>query len=457
MSEQPAGFRERLSMIDETGHRRFIIPAEVKGFFKTRKRYVHIFLLVIFLILPWIQIGGHQAVLLSLNTRQFFFFGLHLKAHDAPLVFFVLLALTMALALVTALWGRVWCGWACPQTVFIESLYRQIEIWTEGNYLQRRKLQDSPMSFAKFRKVGLKWLLFTIVSFITAHSFLAYWTGSKELLSMMGTSPSENSFYFMLVMIMTGVLLFNFGWFREQFCLIMCPYGRFQSVLMDSHTVNVMYDEKRGEPRKSKTSTGGDCVSCQRCVQVCPTGIDIRNGIQMECIGCTACIDACDEIMTKVKKPTGLIRYKAQTTKPVKWLRSRVLAYAGVFLFSVAGLGVSLMNRHSVRVEILRAKGVPYQILQINGESWVQNQYLLRIENQSQDVKQLELKLDNELAHSILPANPVEIQPGSKKDYPLFIEIKKQDLISSSLQIQVELKDTKSNEALIQKIQIIGP
>lgn len=449
-------FKQRLSMIDETGHRRFIIPAEVKGYFKSRKRVVHIILLLIFLVLPWIHIGGHQAVLLQLGTRQFYFFGLHLQSHDAPLIFFVLLALTMGLALVTALWGRVWCGWACPQTVFIESLYRQIEIWTEGGYIERRKLQQSPWTFQRVRKAGLKWVLYVLVSVVVSHSFLAYWTGSQELLAMMGTSPRENWFYFVLVMVMSGVLLFNFAWFREQFCLIVCPYGKFQSVLMDSHTVTVMYDEKRGEPRKS-LGGGGDCVSCNRCVQVCPTGIDIRNGLQMECIGCTACIDACDDIMTKVKKPTGLIRYKALTTKTVKWFRARVLAYSSILIFAVLGLVVSLAGKDSVRVEILRAHSSPYQLRVSNGQTFVENHFILRLENENSEAKLIKLSLNDSTTKWVLPVNPVQIDAESKKDFPLFLEIPQGKFQSGSAEILIELEDIKTQEIYKKTIKAVGP
>ncbi|MGZ5279766.1 MAG: 4Fe-4S binding protein, partial [Pseudobdellovibrionaceae bacterium] len=204
-----SSFRDRLSMLDEHGNRRFIIPAEVRGKFQAWKKKTHFALLILFLILPWISIEGEQAVRLNIPDRQFHILGLHLFAHDAPLVFFVLFSFAMGLALATALFGRVWCGWACPQTVFIESVYRRIEIWTEGTYLQRRHLRMGPWNFERIRKVSVKWLLYTFVSMLIAHSFLAYWTGSRELLQMMGGRPSENQTYFLMVMGMTGLLLFN--------------------------------------------------------------------------------------------------------------------------------------------------------------------------------------------------------------------------------------------------------
>lgn len=443
-------------MIDASGHRNFIIPAEVRGFFNTRKKYLHFFLLLIFIGLPWLQINGEQAVLLNISARKFHFFGMNLRAHDAPLIFFILLGLSAGLALITALFGRVWCGWACPQTVFIESLFRQIEKWTEGNYIERRKLQSEDFSLLKFRKSGLKWTLYFLVSFLISHSFLAYWTGSKELLAMIGSSPRENLFYFGLVSFMTGLVLFNFAWFREQFCLIVCPYGKFQSVLLDSHTVNIMYDEKRGEPRKGKIPTGGDCVSCQRCVQVCPTGIDIRNGVQMECIGCTACIDACDEIMRKVKKPEGLIRYKALTEKPIRWFRARVVAYSVVFIFSVIGLAASLAKNTYVRTEILRAHDTPYIILEVEGKDWIQNHFILRIDNGDKEAKTFKIELQDAEAKFIIPENPISVAREKKKDTPIFIEVLHDNM---KLRPNMELKiiDLETNDIRILRLKLVGP
>lgn len=445
-------------MIDRVGNRRFIIPAEVKGFFQRRKAWVHSVLLLIFLVLPWIKINGAQAVLLNIGQRQFHILGLHLRAHDAPLIFFVFLGLAMSLALVTALFGRVWCGWACPQTVFVESLFRKIEIWTEGNYIERRRLKEEALSFRKLRKVGLKWILYFFVSFIIAHSFLAYWTGSQELLQMMGSSPKENQFYFFLVMTMTGLILFDFGWFREQFCLIVCPYGRMQSVLQDPHTVTVMYDEKRGEPRKQVGKPpGGDCVACNRCVQVCPTGIDIRNGVQMECIGCTACIDACDEIMRKVKKPEGLIRYKALTTKKVNWFRPRVLTYFAILVVAIGGLGYSLSQSSSLRVELLRAHDVPYRVRTENGSEWIQNHFTLRLQNEGREALEATVRANRSDVRLILPQNPLTLGSNSKIDFPMFIEIPKESFIEEGPQLEVQVHMKETGEVILKRLQLVGP
>lgn len=446
-------YRDKLSMLDEYGGRKFIIPAEVRpgGYFHEIKKKVHFVFLLIFLLMPWIYFQGEQLVQFDIPNRKFQLFGVQLLAHDAPLIFFVLFAFTIGLALVTALFGRVWCGWACPQTVFIESVYRKIEIWTEGKYLERRQLRTAPWSFSKFRKISLKWFFYTLASLFISHSFLAYWTGSYELLAMMGQSPSENQTYFLLVMSVTGLLLFNFGWFREQFCLIVCPYGKFQSVLMDSHSKTVMYDEKRS-----------DCVDCNRCVQVCPTGIDIRNGIQMECIACTACIDACDEIMTKVKKPQGLIRYKALTEKPIKWLRSRVVAYLVLFILSMGGLVYSLANSEQIRFELLRGKDFPY-VVRTNeqGEEIVQNHFKIRIENKKNiKVDSLNVVVDNDKIKIIGPVDHISLQEQQLLEIPVFIEAPKKLFQNGylSFQLKVISESEKEKSELVKKsLRLVGP
>jgi cytochrome c oxidase accessory protein FixG len=380
--------KEALTSLDEYGHRINIIPAEVKGFFRKWRSLTQFILIVIFLILPWTKINGHQTLLLDIVNRRFAFFGIQLWSHDGPLIFFVLAILVFGLALVTALWGRVWCGWGCPQTVFIDAIYRRIEILVEGNYILRRQLAKSEMSFNKFFKTLIKWFLFFLVSSVIAHSFVAYFVGADELKSMVLGSPTQNWSYFLLVSAMTFIVLFDFGWFREQFCIVMCPYGRFQSVLLDSHSITVLYDEKRGEPRKAS----GDCVACNRCVQVCPTGIDIRKGVQMECVACTACIDACDEIMEKVKKPKGLIRYASLRGENTKIFRPRVMIYLVFLLVSVSGLTYGLSHRSGAMITLLRAIETPYQLLK-NGDSVeVINHFKLHIHNQTREPQKFHIE-----------------------------------------------------------------
>lgn len=450
--------RNTLSMLDEHGHRKFIIPAEVKGAWAKKKALVQSILLVIFLVLPWVRISGQQALLLDISARHFVFFGLEFFAHDAPIIFLLVFIFFISILLVTALWGRVWCGWACPQTVFIERVYRKIEILIQGNYIERRKLLTRDWQFLDYFRAGLKWFAYLIFSSIFAHSFVAYWIGSSPLIAMVQAGPFSNISYFVLVSGMTALLLFNFGWFREQFCLIACPYGRLQSTMVDSHSINVMYDEKRGEPRKGAVTNGakGDCVSCFRCVQVCPTGIDIRNGVQMECIGCTACMDACDDIMQKVNKPKGLIRYKALTDKKVRWFRPRVLGYLAAFSLASIALITTLILHSSLRIEVLRAKDQPYQLIQNEAQvPFVRNHFILRLENKGHEENILKVEVLND-HKMVLPENPIHLNSGEIKNIPFFVETPV-DHFDTYGRAYMELSIQGKNESKKTKVPVLGP
>lgn len=420
----------KLTSVDEYGDRIYIIPAEVRGFFRKYRNWTQFVLLVIFLAMPWIYIGGRQSILLDIPDRRFILFGVVFKAHETPLLFFLLAISTLGLALVTAVWGRVWCGWACPQTVFIDAVYRRIEKWTEGNYIERRKLRTAPMSFTKFRKKTLKWILFFLVSSLIAHSFMAYFTGSRELIEMMEGSPAQNWSYFLIVSFFTAVTLFDFAWFREQFCVIMCPYGRIQSVLLEPSSLAVVYDTHRGEPRKGRTAPtekAGDCVACNRCVQVCPTGIDIRNGLQMECIACTACIDACDEIMEKVKKPKGLISYRTLDESPFRFFKLKTAAYSVLILLAFFGLVYNLSTRAPVNIAWLRAIDAPYSITEKpDGRKVVLNHFRLHLTNQASQSGSYRVELPAEFQQKglslIVAQNPLLLKVDGSETWHIFIE-----------------------------------
>lgn len=454
----------RLTMLDEHGERKRIIPAEVKGPLRRWRNYVHFILLTIFLALPWIHINGTQSVLLDIPARRFELFGQIFLSHDAPLLFFIIAIATLAIMLTTALWGRVWCGWACPQTVFIDSIYRRIEILVEGNYLQRRKLYHAEMNAEKFLKYSLKWFLFLIVSSLFSHSFIAYFVGSRHLMNMMMGSPQENWSYFLIVSGTTALLLFNFGWFREQFCIIMCPYGRFQSVLMDQQSISVVYDQQRGEPRKNSVAAEntkrGDCVSCNRCVQVCPTGIDIRNGIQMECIGCTACIDACDEIMVKVHKPKGLISYNVSTPQTkINYLRPRILAYSFLIMACLLGLTLSLSQREPFSIVLLRGTDSPYQL---SPDGLVINHFKLNIHNQSHEPQTFIVSLPSQaLAQSIqlvMPSIHHELSAGASKEIHLFIRFPQQILDErGKVPLILQVHEVSQKEEKLIDVTGVGP
>jgi cytochrome c oxidase accessory protein FixG len=380
---------DRLASTDEKGRRVYIHPADVVGRFKNGRVIIQAVLLITFLVLPWVRMGGQPAVLLDVVNRRFALFGVTFWAHDAPMVLFVLLTFVFGLLFMTAVWGRVWCGWACPQTVFIESVFRRIERWIEGDAVERRRLDEAPWCADKALKKSAKWFLFVVAALVVAHSFLAYFVGTEELARMVRLSPTQNWGTFLLMAFVTGVILFDFGWFREQFCIIMCPYGRFQSVLMDAKSMAVGYDEARGEPRKGSQDAvkgkQGDCVACGRCVQVCPTGIDIRRGMQqLECIACTACIDACDDIMVKVGKPKGLIRYMNPKLLPTK----RGYAYGAVLMGLLSGLTYVLKTRRDISITVNRAQGSPYVKVD---ESRIANRFKFHIANQSFEKREFRL------------------------------------------------------------------
>lgn len=410
---------ERLSTTDEKGKRVYIFPEAVKGLYNKFRTAVQAVLIVIFLMLPWVKVGGYQALLFDVIDKRISIFGLNFWYHDAPLIFFILGILCIGLAFVTAIWGRIWCGWGCPQTVFIDSVFRRIEILVIGSHIKQKLLVRSPMNGEKLFKYSMKWFLFLLVSLLIAHSFLAYFVGAERIITMTQGDPREHWTTFLFMLFITGVTLFDFGWFREQFCIIMCPYGRFQSALLDEHSLNVTYDLKRGEPRKGiaeSPEAEGDCINCFKCVSVCPTGIDIRDGLQLECIACTACMDACDEVMEKVDKPSGLIRYETEAGlagKTTRYLRSRTVVYAVLLVLFFSGQTIAVLNRQDISYTVLRAKDSPYTIVKDSeNKDFIINHFKLHINNQSFENKTLTLNLED----SSLPGNVELISQNNKVD-----------------------------------------
>ena len=455
---------DRLSTTDEKGRRVYLYPAEAKGKFRKARNYVQAILMLIFLVVPWIHINGRQILFLNLSQRKFEIFGLTLRAHDGPGLVFVFGTLAFALLFVTAVWGRVWCGWACPQTVFIDGVFRRIEKWIEGSHLERRKLDAAPITLAKAAKKFAKWTLFILAAAVITHSFLAYFVGAKNLLAMITSPPVENWPSFLFILVTTGLVLFDFAWFREQFCTIVCPYGRLQSVLMDEQTQVVGYDFNRGEPRKSKASTGktGDCVNCFRCVQVCPTGIDIRRGIQMECINCTACIDACDDVMTKTKKPTGLIRYTSENElnrKPVQRLRPRAVVYGVLLLLSLIGLTAFVARQQTFDMAWLRARGAPYELVQAAGQETVVNRFQVELTNKLDETRQMSFSiLDSTVGIELVMAqNPYSLAPDKISRVDVFIKAPRQMFKNGTLKVNVEIRSSKSVEPQKKELTLVGP
>ena len=458
---------DRLATSDQFGHRIYLYPAEVKGRFRRYRNWVHSILILVFLALPWVHIRGHQAVLLYIVQRRFAIFGITFWAHDAPMLVFLIAGAALTLGLVTAIWGRAWCGWACPQTVFIDSLFRKIEHLVEGDHLARKLLDAGDWSFDKVVKKGLKWLFFLVATLIVAHSFIAYFVGTDELYRMVRRPPSESPLSFAVMVAITGLILFDFGWFREQFCTLLCPYGRFQSLLMDEHSSLVTYDVKRGEPRKGSEPAAtptGDCVNCYRCVQVCPTGIDIRRGTQLECIGCTACIDACDDVMARQHKPAGLIRHESaiglQGGKP-KMVRARTVVYAILIILILGGLVTSLATRHAIEAAFVRATDTPYQeIRTAAGTSEIINHFRVDLGNQSFNAATIDLSPAAEYAGKgvefIFAARPLHIPAGQKAVAEFFIKFPKSMLSNGRTVIKLNITNGSAVIAT-EELSLVGP
>ncbi|MCO5143334.1 MAG: cytochrome c oxidase accessory protein CcoG [Oligoflexia bacterium] len=453
---------QRLRTTDEKGKRIYVYPSAVRGFYKKIRTKVHIALILFFLLLPWIHWNGQQLLFLNISKSEFHFFGLFLRAHDAPLIIFLLLGFLFTIAFITSLWGRIWCGWACPQTVFTEAVFRSIERWIEGGPRESKELDNSPMTFRKFRLRFLKWGMYSLLSLIITHSFLAYFVGSKELLQIVTSPPTENWTSFIVILFTTGIVLFDFGWFREQFCIIACPYGRFQSVILDSNSTVVGYDYLRGEPRNAKLKSdesSGDCIDCNRCVYVCPTGIDIRQGLQMECITCTACIDACDEVMTKIKKPTGLIRYTTQNELAKvsrKNFRVRPAIYAILIALFFLGLIYTLQNKSYLDITILRVKGAPYEIIRTNEIVTIVNHFRLDISNQTNSPQKITFSLSNQdEIQFIMPMNPATLNEGEIKKLDFFVRSPQKVLTDGrkALTLTITYGDTTNQREII----LVGP
>ncbi|MCL1663689.1 cytochrome c oxidase accessory protein CcoG [Elizabethkingia ursingii] len=392
-------FRDSVGTMDNTGKRKWVFPRKPKGKYTNYRNIVSTLLLIVFFVLPFLKINGNPVLKFNILDREFFIFGQPFYPQD----FFILTigAITglIFITLFTVVFGRIFCGWICPQTIFMESVFRKIEYLIEGDRNKQIRLDSQPWNSEKIWKRGLKWSIFILISLIISHLMFSYIVGYERVFAIMKEGPVKNYDNFLVMILFSAAFYFVFAWFREQVCTLVCPYGRLQGVLIDKKTINVFYDFKRGENRSKwrkgedrKAAGKGDCIDCGQCVVVCPTGIDIRNGQQLECINCTACIDACDEVMEKVGLPKGLIRYASEDEieKGEKFkFTTRMKAYAAVLLLLVVGSSFIILNRSAVEGKFIKPAGSTYYVK----DSRTINVYNYTLLNKSNEDKVVTIKI----------------------------------------------------------------
>lgn len=454
-------YRDVLYTIDSKGRRRWVYPEIIWGKFLKSRTFVAYVLMLIYLAAPWIRINGGPLILLNLAERKFTFFGVDFWATDTIFLMFFLTSMGLTLFLATAVLGRVWCGWACPETVFLEFLFRPIERLIEGNASQRKRLDERAWDLDKIIRKGLKHLLSASLASVIANTALAYFIGTDRLLEVVTQSPAENPTLFSVMIFMMGLMAFQFGWFREQFCTVLCPYARFQSVMLDPDSLVIGYDKNRGEPRGKKKSKdeAGDCVDCKLCVRVCPTGIDIRNGLQLECVNCAQCVDACDSIMAKIGRPLGLIRYDTERKLlggQRKFLRPRLFVYIFILLGYGSAFWYFLSHRLPFDFDVVREARTA--LFTVGEDGKILNQFKIRLSNKSTNGMRYKLIFDESIngISYVAPMKEISIESGKMFDIPIFVNFDPTLLNERGIK-EIEIKVlNNSGEELSKKVNLVG-
>jgi cytochrome c oxidase accessory protein FixG len=400
-----------LPTLNVDGSRRWIRPKLFAGRFHHRRRVVAYVLMVLFAVLPFVPVGGKPAVLLDVVRREFSLFGATFYATDGVLLMLLLLSIFIGIFWVSALYGRVWCGYGCPQTVYLEFLFRPIERWLEGSRGQQQKLDREGANVRRVIKYGI----YALLALLLGNLFLSYFVGVEQLSAWLSRSPFEHPAPFLVMLVTAGLVFFDFTYFREQMCTIVCPYARLQSVLLDKRSLVVGYDRARGEPRGPRKKEGtGDCIDCKACVVACPTGIDIRDGLQLECVACAQCVDACDGVMAKLEKPPGLVRYASQaeleqqpgaTSAGAHGFRVRTVLYPALVLGLLAALIILGSSTAESKVTVLRGTGAPF-VVEPDGR--VRNQIRVKIHNRENVPRHFHIALEGAPGSELVAAeNPL--------------------------------------------------
>ncbi|MDF1840165.1 MAG: cytochrome c oxidase accessory protein CcoG [Rubripirellula sp.] len=448
-----------LSTLKADGSRRWLYPRLSKGKLWYRRRLLAYFLIVFFVALPHLRWSGKPLILLDITSRKFVFFGHTFLPTDTLLLTLLMLGVFLTIVLATAMVGRVWCGWACPQTVYMEFLFRPIDRLFQGTAGKGGKPKQK---ITGWRAVA-RFMIYLVLCGLLAHTFLAYFVGTEQLAQWVRRSPLEHPTSFLVMGATTGLMLFDFLFFREQLCLIACPYGRFQSVMLDRQSLIVAYDANRGEPRRkgkrSEADAAGDCVDCNQCVVVCPTGIDIRNGLQLECVNCTQCIDACNNVMDRVGKPRGLVRYSSQDAlggKQHRMLRLRTVAYPMLLVAVAVAFLIVLTTKFAFDAQIARGRGNPFQQI---SPGVITNNFSLRLTNRTDEPREYTIAISEPSGATLLGMGdePLRVEGNDEQRIPIVVEITATEIGSDGRENGVlRILDDIGNQREL-KMSIMGP
>ncbi|QIL74666.1 cytochrome c oxidase accessory protein CcoG [Hymenobacter sp. HDW8] len=456
-------FRDSIATVDAAGKRVWLFPKKPSGAFYRARKWISYGLLIVLFAGPWLRINGLPVLMLNLPARKFIIFGQIFWPQDFFILLLAALTFLLFIILFTVVYGRAFCGWVCPQTIFLEMVFRRIEYWLEGDAPQQKALDRADWDWNKIWRKTTKHALFLVISFLIANTFLAYIIGTDELVSIITDPPRQHLGGLTSMVLFTGVFYAVFARFREQVCTIACPYGRLQGVMLDKDSLVVAYDYQRGEPReklrKNQTRTAGDCIDCHQCVQVCPTGIDIRNGAQqLECTNCTACIDACNNIMDLINKPHGLIRHASENNiaQGTKFqLRGRVKVLSGVLMVLLMGLTFLLVSRSNVQATVLRTPG---QLFQKTDHGTITNLYNVSVINKTNQPYPITLKVLEPLGGkiSLVGNEKLTLPAQGMTEGVFFAELPKSALLTTNQKIRIGIF-SKGQLIAETKTKFLGP